>query len=177
MAIYAASRLTCYYQGPLGSHRMSFWKTTTADFATFYSAVRSIIGEMADVQYEGTSWTNADYQLAGDNFSVPVSWTPITSVLAATPGDDDTVGEYVNFAGRSLTTGKRARLFLFEQVFGPGREMRLQPGDSTDLDQIVAALNFYSSSVGAIDGAPVVWKSYTNLGINDYWIRQARVSA
>jgi hypothetical protein len=177
MPVYAADRLTAYYTGPLGSHRMSFWKTAVATPTTFIAAVRAIINNMRFVQYQGTSWTNADYQAAGDNFSVPVAWTPITSSTGANPTAADTVGEYVNFAGRSLTTGKRVRLFLFEQVFGPDTDMRIDPGDNAEFDDIVAQLDNVSPSVGAIDGAPVVWKTYGNLGINDYWIRRARTGA
>jgi len=177
MPIYAASRLTCYYSGPLGSHRMNFWQTTTSSFSDFYGGVRDVVLQMSQLQYLDTAWTNADYQLAGDNFSVPVSWTPIVSTLADEPLADDTVGEYLNFVGRSLTTGKRVRLFLFEQVFGPERKMRKNPGDNTPIDEVISTLEGSGAEIGAIDGSPVVWKTYTNLGINDYWVRQARVSA
>lgn len=177
MPIYAADRLTAYYTGPLGAHRMHFWKTSVATPTTFIAAVRAVVNNFRFLQYGGTDWTHADYQAAGDNFSVPVAWTTISSTSPGVPDDADTVGEYLNFVGRSLTTGKRVRLFLFETLFGPGREMRLPPGSNTDIDNAVDQLDNVSPSVGAIDGAPVVWKTYTNLGINDYWVRRARTGA
>jgi len=177
MPVYASDRLTVYYQGPLGSHRMSFWKTTTATPTEFVEAVRDLVGIMVHVQYDGTVWSNADYQAAGDNFSVPTAWTAITADNALAPTGNDTVGEYLNFVGRSLTTGRRVRLFLFEQALGPTQDMRYEAGEVSTVDDIVQELDIQSPYIGAIDGAPVVWKNYTNVGINDYWIRQARTSA
>ena len=178
MPVYAAGRMTCYYQGPLGSHRMSFWQTIGTTYTAFYAAVRAVVADLIDCQYSDTFWTNADYQAPGDNFSTPVTWSALQSPgTEVDPTQNDTVGEYLNFVGRSTTTGRRVRLFLFEVPFGPGRDMRLQPGESNFVDQAIAQLNNVGDEVGAIDGSPVVWKNYSNLGINDYWIRQARVSS
>lgn len=174
MAVYAADRLTVYYTGPLGSHRMHFWKVNGALWADFYDQVRAVVGDIVDIQYEDTVWHTAERQDAGNNFSTPVAWPPITSVLAANPTGADTVGEYLNLVGRSTSTGRRARLYIFEQVFGPSTSMRLANGSNLQIDQLIDNLNNQGNAIGAIDGSAVTWKNYANLGINDYWTRQAR---
>lgn len=178
MPIYAADRMTVHYSGPLGAHRMNFWKVGAVSSTVFRTAVRQIVQSMAACQYTGTVWTNADYQLAGENFSTPTAWVPVEQETAGiNPGINDTVGEYVNFVGRASQSGKRVRLFLFEVPFGPGPQMRIQPGMSALLDAVVSTLDANGLNVGAIDARPVVWKTYMNVGINDYWVRQARTAS
>lgn len=175
MAIYATDHLVAYYSGPLGSHRMGFWKRSTNTDAQFIAAVRSVIGEFVAAQYADVSWHSATYQEAGQDFSTAIGWTPINSSSeSADPGPSETVGEYLNFAARSVTTGVRTRLFLFEQGFGPLRQMRLTAAASATINDILVALSTESENIGAPDGSPVVWKAYANLGINDFWIKRAR---
>lgn len=175
MAVYLTDRLVAFYQGPLGSHRMSFWKRSTNTDSQFIAAVRAVITAMTAAQYADTSWYAATYQEAGQNFSTGISWTPINSSSeSADPGPAETVGEYLNFAARSVTTGRRTRLFLFEQGFGPLRQMRLTAAASATVNDILVALSTESENIGAPDGSPVVWKAYANLGINDFWIKRAR---
>lgn len=176
---YTAGELTVEYFSPLGRHKMSFHQVLGADANAFQSAVRSVLTEMALRMYALSSFTGAQYRTAGSPNSFPVAgWAAINSPgTNPAPTSTDTNGEYINFAGRSGLTGRRVRLFLFGSTVGPDREMRVTAAESAGIAAIISTLQSTSQLIGAIDGTPVTWKTYVNVGINDYWTRRARGAA
>lgn len=167
-----ALRLKAHYSGPLGTHTMLFHGLPGTTPVVMADAVRAIIQDLTTLQWNGTSWDSAQVAAAGSNFFFPISWTPITVASVLNPQANDTVGEYLEFGGRS-TTGRRTKIYLFEQVLGITPDMRYSTTENEGVNDIIAALNS-NEAIGAIDGTAVTWYGYANYGINDYWQKRAR---
>ena len=164
-------RLKAHYQGPLGSHTMLFHAPTMTP-SEFAAAVRFVIQDLTALQWNGTTWDRAEVALAGNNFFFPIDWTPITVASVLNPQANDTVGEYLEFGGRSVT-GKRVKLYLFESILGITPDMRYLVTENEGVNYLVTTLNA-QVDLTAIDGSSVSWYNYANYGINDYWTKRAR---
>jgi hypothetical protein len=55
-----------------------------------------------------------------------------------------------------------------------GTNYRYTPGEDTSIDAALAVLVVGGPNVWAIDGLPVIWKSYVNAGVNAHWQKVVR---
>lgn len=104
---------------------------------------------------------------AGSNLSFPLSWTAIAGLDSSTIELQDKA-KFFALSGRSAG-GYRCRLTLFN------------PASSDDLGYRVASSGGLVGAVAglthplvAVDGQPVIWNQYINIGYNSYWQRQQR---
>jgi hypothetical protein len=171
-------RLRVTQTGPRGTHRMLFHARIGVTLSTLIGAVTNILNEMKDLCYSGTSFASADYATAGVKFFTPVSsWVPIDAPNTFLPTASDPTGTYACFVGRSFATGVRKRLFLYNFAFNLRQDMRYELGEETAVDQAIGELVANQDFTGAIDGTAVAWKTYINVGVNDYWTRRDRVNS
>lgn len=78
----------------------------------------------------------------------------------------------VNFVGRSAL-GRRCRMMFFG-IKSLAANYRYSPTESILVDAALAVLVSGASNILAIDGSPVVWKSYVNAGTNSHWQKAVR---
>lgn len=166
-------RLRCTYSGPFGTHQMLFHAVLGATDADFIAAVRAVVAEMVQVQYNGTNWSAAELADAGSSFSFPVTWTPIVSASGATPGNGNLPGNFLNWAGRD-GDGVRVKLYLFEVAALGQADYRYNFGEAGSVDDIVTTLTANDGLIGTIAGGVPTWKSYANFGVNDFIVRRSR---
>lgn len=153
---------------------MNFHGVTGATEESLVLAVRAVLTLMLNMNYRNTSYERAEYAPAGQNFMLPISWVPITTTTGADAGDDRTIGDSISFVGRSLTTGKRVRIFLYNTAFTIRKDMRIQRAEDTNVAAVCDELNSQNDVIGVIDGSRPNWYEYANFGVNDYWTRIAR---
>lgn len=112
--------------------------------------------------FKGLRWA-----IAGSNLSFPLPFAAIAGTGGAASGELDDKAKFIALAGRSLN-GYRCRITLFTAATPDTQGYR---GPTGTLYNVVTAL---SMPLVAIDGAPVVWNAYSNVGYNAYWQRQLR---
>jgi hypothetical protein len=136
----------------------------------------AVINLMTLAQFDGTTWSTADFAEAGSDIFLPASgWTPIVGDSGINPSAGQAPSTFVEFGGRSAG-GHRVKLYLFETFFQYTDDMRYEAGESAILDDIIAQLNDPLSEICAIDGLATTWYSYANVGQNDYITHRARRS-
>jgi hypothetical protein len=152
-----------------------FQAGTTSDDAL--TTITSVVDAMANAQWDGTSWDQMEFAVGGSDIFAPVGWAAVTADTGFNPTGDSPPSNYVNFLGRSPTTGVRARWFLFENPLAGDNQMRYTRGEKTQVDDVVDALVTAAlDNLGAIDGTGITIKLYANLGQNDHLTKRARRS-
>lgn len=124
-----------------------------------------------------TDWQSlgARYSEVGSNVSLPI--TPLSfgpGVIGVWAGE---APAFVSFVGRS-SGGRRTRVTLLGAGLAPGDE----GGVTSDYRATVAEsgaiatarTQLIAAGVQAVDGLPVTWYAYANLGYNAYWQRAVR---
>lgn len=168
-------RLKVQYIGPFGTHTMLFHAQTGITVGEFVGDVADFIDVAKNIQYDGTVWGSAEYAAAGSAIFLPyAAWVPFTSASGADPDDDSAPSTFLQFGGRTSGTGVRVKLYLFEVAAQTRNDMRYDPGESALVDAIVAELQSVDNNIGAIDGGTPAWKSYVNVGENDFLTHRAR---
>lgn len=171
-------RLRVTQTGPRGTHRMLFHGRSGVALSTLIGAASTILAEMAQCCYSGTSFSAAEYATSGVKFFTPVaSWVPIDAPNTFSPTPNDPTGTYLCFVGRSFASGVRKRLYLYNMAFSLKNDMRYEFGENTAIDDVITQLVANQEFTGAIDGTAVAWKTYANVGTNDYWTRRDRVNS
>jgi len=165
-------RLFLHYQNAINSHTAMIRIAPGADIATVMDAFESILSTLTGA-FVASAGTNADFQAAGDDFSVPVSagdWDTFTWGSGAAVITSD--GVQFNFQGRS-SGGHKSRL----GVFGYKNDVsnwRLTEVEAAGVGTAVAVLQDTTGAFLAIDGLKPTWYGYANIKYNDYWVRQGR---
>jgi len=168
-------RYKVHYSGPFNEHTMLFHGLTGIDPIVLRTSVQNVVIAMSGAQWNTTTWHTAEVALAGsDIFNVDVGWTDVTRSSATNPAADDAPSHFAQFGGRSPTTGKRAKWYLFEDTMGDTADMRFSGGENADVAAIVAAFVAESDVIGAIDGTDLVFYNYANVGQNDHLTHKAR---
>lgn len=178
MALYdpnASARLRCPYQGPYGTHTMLLRGALTGIESDLVNSLLALLPEFANWQYDGTVWTNPEFAAPGSHFYTPVDgWTDYTVDNAIGTSATDAPSAFLNMCGRSPSTGRRTKLYLFEQPLTGRNNMRILSGDNANVASLIDTLNGIDVQLDAIDGTPVTWKGYVNVGQNDYLTHKAR---
>jgi hypothetical protein len=171
------ARLKVHYTGPFGSHTMLFHALEGGGDVDFRTAVHNIVIAMVGACWNTTTFNLAEFAPAGSNvFSIDTGWTTVTRSSATNPGVSDAPSHFAQFGGRSPTTGKRVKWYLFEDTLRDTEDMRFTTAESGDVDAIVDAITAALDQVGAIDGSAIVPYQYANVGQNDYLTHKARRS-
>jgi hypothetical protein len=169
------NRYKVHYTGPFGSHTMLFHGVTGTTQATLRAAVAEVVGDMAGMTWNGTSFDRAEYSAAGSSFFVAdPDWDAIVRVSGTNPAATDAPSHFSQFGGRSPTTGVRAKWYLFEDALRDNEDMRFTTADSGDVAAVVASLSANSTSIATIDGTAFSAYGYANVGQNDYLTHKAR---
>lgn len=123
-----------------------------------------------------TEWSTvgADVYETGQSFSTPTAFPIVQG--GTVPNTEVSDPRFLSFIGRS-SGGRRCRVYLYGGTgFATAVDYRFSPSDDANIDTIrqnfVTA--FTSTGAVAVDGAPVSWKTYTNVGFNSYWQRVQR---
>jgi|SRR5690242_11562509 len=170
-----ALRVKCHYTGPYGSHHMLFHGLNGEVLADVVTSIRTFIEAARQLQYTGTVWDSAEWADVGIHIFTPIDdWAPITSGSGISPSANNDPSRFLQFGGRAVSTGKRVKLYLFEEYLDTVPAMKYIAGANADVDASVAALNSGTSLVAAIDGHGPVWKTYVNVGSNDFLTHRAR---
>jgi hypothetical protein len=119
-----------------------------------------------------TTIDSVEFAAAGSNIFNAIT-TGIEGNAYGTGAVGDTATPYyVNFIGRSAG-GRRSRMAIFG-IKSVGTNYRYTPGEDTSIDAALAVLVVGGPNVWAIDGLPVIWKSYVNAGVNAHWQKVVR---
>jgi hypothetical protein len=169
----ATDRLKIKYEGPFGNHTLLLHAKDGVPTADFIADAIALLNQLAKLLYSTAAFTDALLALAGSDIFNAIPFTVIPSTGPTTPDVNSAPSTFIQFGGRD-SAGKRVKLYLFESGFLPRFDMRYQAGENADLDDTVAMLSDETSTIGTIAGGAPVWKSYVNVGQNDYLTHKAR---
>lgn len=166
------------YTGPAGTHHALFHGLLDG------GALADLRGDVADyvdlataLQWNGTVWSSAQYAIPGNAFfSDDPDWDPITASTAASYTSGSNPSTFLNFVGREIGGPVRAKLYLFETFLVGDNNLRYLAGEVAGVDAVITELNSVDSSLCSIAGNLITWKTYANLGFNDYLTHRARRS-
>jgi hypothetical protein len=149
------------------NHEIVFRFPSSTTQANIVTAVTAFANSMKSSMSNTDSFLSLRHQDSGSTLSFPLSFTAIAGT--ATPStDQDNNAKFIAISGRSLN-GYRVKLTFFTPNTGDSAKYRV--AGSGSFATAVAAM---TTQPVAIDGAAVVWNSYTNVGYNAYWQRQFR---
>lgn len=168
-------RIRAHYNGPMGDHTMLFHGVTGTALIDLQAAVAAFASLAGDLQYQGTSWTTAEFALAGSAIFLPVpGWVAINDSSTNAANVNSSPSRFLNWVGRDATVGTRVKLYLFEIYATAKQDMRWNAGEAAPIDAITDFLNDEASVIGNIAGRVPVWNDYANVGENDYLTHRAR---
>jgi hypothetical protein len=171
------ARLKVHYHGPFGAHTMLFHALTGEGDATFRTDVLNVILAMSGMCWNTTTFDRAEFAAAGSSiFSIDPGWSVVTRSSATNPAATDAPSHFAQFGGRSPTTGKRVKWYLFEDANRDTADMRFTTVENADVAAVVDAIEAGSSTIGCIDGSPIGVYQYANVGQNDFLTHKARRS-
>lgn len=109
---------------------------------------------------------------SGSNVSFPLSWTAVAGTYT---GAYDLQGKalFIALSGRSLG-GYRCRITFFTVTLADVLGYRQQVSAGAPASTFYNAVQAMEPAAVAIDGEPVIWNSYANMGFNAYWQRKSR---
>jgi len=170
-----SARLKIHYNGPYGDHVMLIRGGTDTSESTMVEMAMDLVGVMKVLNYNTVVYGSVEYAPAGQTFFNEVTgWTPVTAGGASGPASSDVPSRFLNFCGRSPSTGKRTKIYLFETYVNGDNSMRLSIAESVPISNVVDVLNDSANFFCAVDGTPCNWKAYANAGQNDYLTHRAR---
>lgn len=112
---------------------------------------------------------------AGGIVTYPLTW-PGDPAYGSGTGFHYQSANYADFVGRSIG-GRRARVAVFGwkvQADVTNEDYRLTATENASVAAALAVLEAGSGTPVAIDGDPVNWQQYANLGVNAYWRNHIR---
>jgi hypothetical protein len=156
---------------------MLFHAQTGEGDATFRTDVLNVILAMSGMCWNGTTFDSAEFAAAGSNiFSLDPGWSVVTRTSSTNPAATDAPSHFVQFGGRSPSTGKRVKYYLFEDATRDTADMRFSIAENADVAAVVDAIEAGAATIGAIDGTPITVYQYANVGQNDFLTHKARRS-
>jgi hypothetical protein len=166
------------YAGPGGTHTALFHgELDGGSIADLRGDVADYVDQAKQMQWSGTVWASAQFAVPGDAFFTDdPDWAPITAATAASYTTSSNPSMFLNFVGREISGPVRVKLYLFETFLVGDNQMRFQVGDVAGIDAIITELNSVDNQICSIAGNLVTWKTYANLGSNDYLTHRARRS-
>lgn len=115
----------------------------------------------------------ARVQDAGTDFTYPVTWIQ-QPTYGTDAGPKNAGANMCNFIGRS-NTGHRGGLFLFGYLASVvGAKYRVPEASNAGVAAALVELRAAEGTMCAVDGAPMVWQNYANIGESAYWRNKIR---
>lgn len=148
--------------------------------AQLRTSITSVTSDLVDLV---TVWANtlqplvastdnivdARFWASGSNIYVPVPLTGRPGTGAAATPTPFTNARYLDFTGRALS-GRKTKTTLFLQDLGDIETFRTPlSAFSPDINAYWEFLVTNEPAFDAVDGTPVVWKSYYNNGVNAHY--------
>lgn len=155
--------------------------TTAADRAELVAAL------LATRMTDNDSIIRARFSQQGQNFSLPLTFTPVQGVLPFDGGGpwwvEDPQSAFISLIGRGQTTARRARWFFYtpvKTITWPA-DNRYQTGEAAVIDTfrenweaLIEDTPGPGSQIVTIGGdIPLVY-GYVNIAKNGYWQRKQR---
>jgi hypothetical protein len=112
---------------------------------------------------------------AGGSVTYPLTW-PGDPTYGSGAGFHYESANFLDFVGRSIG-GRRCRISVFGwgvQADTSSEDYRLTTGESAPVAAALAVLEAGSGTPVAIDGDPVNFHQYANMGVNAYWRNHIR---
>lgn len=139
--------------------------------AAFTTAFQSIMTELSSLLYT-VNVAGVRTAALGSDVSLPVT-SGLTGYIYGGPnGAHGAAPIFLDFIGRS-SAGRRARMSIYGLQLVP-QDYRLTSGDNSHIQNVVGILNSTTGMFIGIDGNPVTWYGYANVGYNAYWQREVR---
>lgn len=167
------------YTAAGSTHNITFrYEGDTGVSAGFVSGVESFLGVLSGYMPADLGVIGAFQAVRGSDIFLPLVnapvWNPLAGGVFADVSDS---AAFATFSGLSVL-GTKARLQVMgmkysaddSALFG---DYRIQLTDSGGLDALLPALRAIPGLV-AIDGEPILWYSYLNLGYHAHFQRKAR---
>lgn len=121
----------------------------------------------------GINVTGLRRAVIGSDVTLPQLYTGSTPIGSGTGVAGDDRAKVFSFTGRDVS-GHKARVFVYGAKVSADGDYRFDLSENADviagLTQLKATVDMFLS----INGLPVVWNDYVNIGYNDHWIKQAR---
>lgn len=170
--IYTTDRLIVHYVTTRLEHDVNFFMRDGANQAQFIAGVRDFLVAIAPIIFASTTFDSARYQTAGTNFSLPITWDPISGSAAGTlPRELEAI--FIGFRARS-TAGRQTYIDLYAPALPLTDNYRYTAGEDPVVDAAIAAWNSLGGVVGDNQGNPRVIYSYANMGVDAYVQRKLR---
>jgi len=147
---------------------------TTSSVSEAMDFVDALLTAMASVMFLHTI-TGARVRDLGGSVTYPVTWTGATT-YGTGAGVHNASAYYMDFIGRSIG-GRRCRIAVFGVGFASddtNDDFRITAGESALVQNCLDALEAGAAVPVAIDGDPVSWHQYANIGTNAYWRNHIR---
>lgn len=144
--------------------------------ASFLNGITLWLSEMLSFLPSDFSILGARYAPAGTDVTLPTTApsSPGTGAGSTSPAERPA---FITFVGRT-TLGRKVKVQLLSVAVSPAQEegvysdYRQTGAGSASVQDAVDALNLLPA-VG-IDGEPITWYDYINLGYSAYWQKQMR---
>lgn len=172
LPVESTARYVVHYSSGLNEHTQ-LWRSggpaSPSAMATFLDAVWTAL----DGLLFAATITDLVFYANGSVVGNPVVAPAFVGQTYGVNGTPSNTNQalYLDFIGRSAG-GRRVR----QAFFSPSsldQTWRFKPGESANVDAAQALIDANADLV-AIDGLPVVWKTYANVGFNAYWQRANR---
>lgn len=144
--------------------------------APFIARVATLFADLAPALPTDFAITGARYRAKGGDVSLAASAPAPLTPPSGTPSPGEAPA-FLSFVGRSAL-GRRCRLYILGVTVSAASEggifgnYRISRGESTTFD--AALTNIQGAGFVAVDGSPVVWYDYINIGYNAHWQKRAR---
>jgi len=172
LATNLTDRYKLGYEGDFGRHVCMFRFAPGTDEGTARAEITDFVTAIKPLYNTGHTFNVLSKSAANSSLFFPIQWTPIagTGTAVLTP---EQYPRFLSYIGRT-TLGRRVRLTLFGANVGITTDYRITGNESAPVaagwNQLQAVI---SVQVG-IDGAPIQWYSFANVGYNAYFQRKQR---
>lgn len=141
----------------------------------FIARVATVLADLAEFLPSDFNVLGARYAVQGSNVTLPTA-APASPTGLQTPRPAEAPA-FIGIPGRTAT-GRRYRFYVLGVGVSPAAvgagtaNYRLTAAESSDIAAVIA--NLAGAPFVGIDGEPISYKSYANLGYNGYWQRAVR---
>lgn len=137
-----------------------------SELQTFLSLAEPLL---ATISIVGLEWAPV-----GSDIFNPTPWTGNATYGAGALPDINKPWT-LSFVGRSRTA-RKSRVFLYGIKTLNDASYRIHASENEDVAAVTGFLQTAAHGFRTIDGTQAVWAAYANLGANDHWVGDQRVS-
>jgi hypothetical protein len=160
------------YEGDFGRHVTLFRFAPGTDPGTARQEITDFINAIRGLYHTSHVFNTLDFSAAGSRLFFPAAWTLIAGSGTVLPGAEF-FPRYISFIGRT-SLGRRVRLTLFGANVGTTLDYRITGNESAPVAAGWNQLQAVTTVQVGIDGAPITWYSFANVGFNAYYQRKQR---